>query len=416
MATVANLMVEINGDSSGLQSEMTRAQSASTTLLKGVGVLGAGIAALGAKSVVNAAKLESTTVAFTTMLGSAQDATKMLKELQTFSASTPFEFTEITAASQKLLAFGVNADDITDTLRNLGDVSAGIGAPIGEIAELYGKAKTQGRLFAEDINQLTGRGIPIIAELAKQFGVSESEVKKLVESGSVGFDNLQTAFEDMTASGSQFGGLMEAQSQTLAGMWSNLVDNLGQSSVVLGQTIVDALDLKPKLQSTIDALGDVTTLLQNEGLKGAIDEIFPKSTQAIIVGMAGAITGALIPAFVGLATSVGIAVAALAPFIAAGAAVAGMIYLINGAVKENGTVLQMENKYWLDTAANMQGAAKATDTASVSMGAFATMEGKASDERVAAAAATKAETAAIIASLGGVTAAAKTASASLTEM
>ena len=77
-------------------------------------------------------------------------------------------------------------------------------APVNEIAELYGKARVQGRLFAEDINQLTGRGIPIIQELAKQFGVSDSEVKKLVESGKVGFPNIERSFMDMTSQGGKF--------------------------------------------------------------------------------------------------------------------------------------------------------------------------------------------------------------------
>jgi len=248
--------------------------------------------------------------------------------LQTFAATTPFEFTEITAASKRLLAFGVNAEDITKTLRSLGDVSSGIGAPIGEIAELYGKAKTQGRLFAEDINQLTGRGIPIIGELAKQFGVSESSVRGLVESGQVGFANLQTAFENMTASGSQFGGLMEAQSQTLPGMWSNMMDAIGQSSVVLGQELIKTFNLKEHLGNVIEALGNITALLQSEGLMGALDKVFNDKTKATIVLIAGGIVGALVPAIWAAVTAFGAAVVALAPFIAAGAAVAAMAYTI----------------------------------------------------------------------------------------
>ena len=71
-----------------------------------------------------------------------------------------------------MIAFGEAADSVPDTLHRIGHISAGIQAPVNQIAELYGKARVQGRLFAEDINQPTGRGIPIIQELAKQFGIS----------------------------------------------------------------------------------------------------------------------------------------------------------------------------------------------------------------------------------------------------
>lgn len=335
MAVIADLMARLGVDTTDFQAGMSKvdsmmrnAQGASTALLAGVAVAAAGMAAFGVKSIIAAGQLEQTTVAFTTMLGSAERSTALLKELQTFAATTPFEFTEITAASKKLLAFGVNAEDITSTLRSLGDVSSGIGAPIGEIAELYGKAKTQGRLFAEDINQLTGRGIPIIAELAKQFNVSESEIRGLVESGKVGFPNLQLAFENMTAAGAQFGGLMEAQSKTLPGMWSNLMDAIGQSSVVLGQELIKTFDLKDKLAGVIEGLSQITALLQSEGLMGALDKIFNERTQLAIVTISGAIVAALIPALWGLVVAIGAGVIALAPFIVIGTAVSALAYTI----------------------------------------------------------------------------------------
>lgn len=326
MSTIANLMVKIGADTKDFTNAMSKAQGASKALLAGVGIAAVGIAAIGIKSIKAAGELEATTVAFNTMLGSAEKSKTLLVDLQKFAATTPFEFTEITTASKKLLAFGIGAEDITDTLRKLGDISSGIGAPIGEIAELYGKAKTQGRLFAEDINQLTGRGIPIIGELAAQFGITESEVKKLVESGAVGFSDLETAITSMTAKGSQFGGLMEAQSQTLPGMWSNLMDAMGQSSVVLGQELIKTFDLKEKLAGFIESLGEITALLQSEGLMGALDKIFNEKTKLMIVMISGAIFAALIPAIYGFVLAIGAAVIALAPFLLAGAAVAALAY------------------------------------------------------------------------------------------
>jgi tape measure domain-containing protein len=201
-------------------------------------------------------------VAFKTMLGSKEKADKLMAEVTQFAATTPFELSQVANATRSLLAFGISADKIKSTLRALGDVSAGIGAPIEELAQLYGKAKVQGRLFAEDINQLTGRGVPIIQELAKQFGVADDEVKKLVESGKVGFPQIEKAFQDLTAAGSLFGGLMEAQSKTLTGQlsnlsdaWSRMLNNIGKSNEgAFSGAISAATSLVDNYETVLDIL------------------------------------------------------------------------------------------------------------------------------------------------------------------
>jgi tape measure domain-containing protein len=201
-----------------------------------------------------AADYEQASVAFTVMLGSAEKAKDTLKALSDFAAATPFELPELIAAGRKLLAFGTTAEQLIPTLQKVGDVSSGIGAPIGEIAEIFGKAKVQGRLFMEDINQLTGRGIPIIQELAKQFHVTEDAVRGLVEAGQIGFPNLDKAFSSMTGSGGQFGGLMEKQSHTLAGLWSTMKDTWGQLTMAMAQPVADAI--KPMLERLTAWLGN----------------------------------------------------------------------------------------------------------------------------------------------------------------
>lgn len=193
----------------------------------------------------NAARLgieaEQSQVAFSTILGSASEAEAVLKSLTDFAANTPFNFTGVRDAAQQLLAFNFDAEELEPTLTRLGDVAAGVGTDFNELSTIYGKARVQGRLFAEDINQLTERGIPIIGELAKQFGVTESEVKGLVESGQVGFEELETAFVSLTSEGGKFFNLMAAQSETFGGQISNLQDRVDQFSIKLFEAFSPAL-------------------------------------------------------------------------------------------------------------------------------------------------------------------------------
>jgi len=224
---------------------------------------GAAAVGVGMKAVTAAADFEQTKVAFTTLIGDAAKAEQTLGKLRELGAKTPFEFPELADAGRKLIAFGESADSVPETLRRIGDVSAGVQAPVNEIAELYGKARVQGRLFAEDINQLTGRGIPIIQELAKQFGVSDSEVKKLVESGQVGFPAIERAFVSMTSQGGKFAGMMEAQGKTTGGLFSTLKDSINEVFLTLGTPINDAI--RPLVEQAIVLVQQLTPLATEAG-------------------------------------------------------------------------------------------------------------------------------------------------------
>jgi tape measure domain-containing protein len=232
----------------------------------GAALAGGGVAlAAGMKAVTSAADFEQTKVAFATLIGDAAKAEQTLAQLRELGAKTPFEFPELADAGRKLIAFGEGSDTVAATLARIGDVSAGVQAPVNEIAELYGKARVQGRLFAEDINQLTGRGIPIIGELAKQFGVSDSEVKKLVESGKVGFPNIERAFIDMTSQGGKFTGMMEAQSKTTNGLFSTLKDTINEVFLTLGTPINDAI--RPLVEQAIALAQKLAPLAAQAGTK-----------------------------------------------------------------------------------------------------------------------------------------------------
>ena len=239
---------------------------AGTALKAGIGsALAGGAAAMGVgvKAVNAAASFEQTKVAFSTLIGDAAKAEETLLKLRELGAQTPFEFPELADAGRKLIAFGESADTVPDTLRRIGDVSAGVQAPVNEIAELYGKARVQGRLFGEDINQLTNRGIPIIQELAKQFGVSDSEVKKLVASGEVGFPAIEQAFVSLTSEGGKFAGMMEAQSKTTTGLFSTLKDAINEVFLTLGEPINDAI--RPLVEQAIGLVQKLTPLAAEAG-------------------------------------------------------------------------------------------------------------------------------------------------------
>ena len=174
-------------------------------------------------------------VAFGTMLGNAERADALMSQLVKTAATTPFGLEEVANGAKQLLAYGFEAEKVNEILIRLGDIAAGLSVPLNDLVYLYGTTMAQGRLYTQDLNQFTGRGIPMIAELAKQFGVAESKVKELVEAGKVGFPEVQKVIESLTDEGGKFGGLMEAQSKTITGQISNIEDALSMMFNEIGQ-------------------------------------------------------------------------------------------------------------------------------------------------------------------------------------
>lgn len=203
------------------------------------GLVGIGSIGMIGKEVIGLGdKLEQANISFEVMLGSADKAKKMLADLSEFAGKTPFELQGIRDSAKQLMAMGIPAEKMIKTLKVLGDISAGTGAPLQQIAYAYGQVATAGVATTQDMNQLVNAGIPIWKELGKVVGVTASEVKKMVEGRQITFEQVETALTNMTEKGGQFADLMEAQSHTLTGQWNAFKDSLGAIGEKIGLAII----------------------------------------------------------------------------------------------------------------------------------------------------------------------------------
>lgn len=174
-------------------------------------------------------------ISFTTMLGSEQKAGALMDELIQTAARTPFNMTDVTEGAKQLLAYGIQANEVNDTLVHLGDIASGLNIPLGQLVYLYGTTVSQGRMFTMDLRQFMGRGIPLAEELGKILHQNTTEVQESVSKGKVTSDIFKEAIANMTQAGGRFGGLMEQQAETLQGRWSNIEDTIDQAINSIGQ-------------------------------------------------------------------------------------------------------------------------------------------------------------------------------------
>ena len=200
-------------------------------------------------------------ISFGTMLKSKEKANSLMAQMTDLAAKTPFGLQEVSEGAKRLLAIQVPAEEVTETLRRMGDVAAGLGVPMGQLIHVYGQVKTQGKLVTNDLYQFMNAGIPIIAELSKVVGKSETEIKDMVSAGKIGFPEVQAVIKNMTSEGGLFFNLMAEQSKSLGGQISNLQDNFDQMLNEIGKASEGAVS---------GAISSVSFLVENYQTLGKI--------------------------------------------------------------------------------------------------------------------------------------------------
>lgn len=202
-----------------------------------VGVALGGLAALKGTFdfVLNATReMEDLTTQFITFTGSADGAARQMERLTQFASQSPFALAEVAEANRILLAFGSSTEQSIEQLRQLGEVSAGTGKDLSEIATIFGQIQAEGKLTGERFNQLIERGINIGPELAKSLGVASTSIRGLISDSKITSDEVSKAFQKMTSEGGQFFGSTDRLSKTVSGSISTLKDNFSILAATIG--------------------------------------------------------------------------------------------------------------------------------------------------------------------------------------
>ncbi len=240
----------------------------------------------------------------TFLKGNQQEIDKFVAGLEKFAITTPYELKDLQQAAIQNLATGAKPDQILKDLQSIGDVAAGANASLKDLMEVYAKSRTEGRLQNIDIDQFTGRGVQLRAELAKMLGATEQEIRQLASDGKLEFRHLEEAIRRMSATGGVYFDAMANKAKTLEGKVSNIGDTFYQFQKQLGQafeplfsTVTDFLgqlvsgltentDLMSELKNQTQGLADY--FKQNpeiaENLSKALNELVRGAMSALVAG------------------------------------------------------------------------------------------------------------------------------------
>lgn len=258
---VRNISTNIQAEAADMeQSMLSFAQKGAMyiqTYLAGQGMMG-----LLSSIVQVRGQFQQLEIAFGTMLGSEEKTVMLMNQMANTAAKTPYDLTGVAEGAKQLLAYGESVDKVNDTLVRLGNIASGLSIPLNDIVYLYGTTMVQGRLYAQDVRQFTGRGIPLVKELAEMYGKTANEINDMVSAGKIGFEDVQKVLYKLTNEGGQFYNLMEKQSASLTGQisnledaWDSMLNRIGNANQgILSDGISGATYLVENYQKIIDIL------------------------------------------------------------------------------------------------------------------------------------------------------------------
>lgn len=226
-AKTESLSVPFSGLSKTLTGAFTKSQliaTAITSLTGKFASFGEGVVKQGAD--FNQA-MEKYRVAYTNMLGSAEQAQAVLNQIKQDAAHTPLNVDSLVQANQLLISAGVDAGKARSTILALGDaVSATSGGndALSRMAANLQQIKNVGKASAADIKQFAMAGIDIYGILADYTGKSTAEVQNMT----ISYDLLTAALQKASEEGGRYYNAMETQSQTMSGRIETLKDNWSQ--------------------------------------------------------------------------------------------------------------------------------------------------------------------------------------------
>ena len=167
-------------------------------------------------------EIQSLQTSFETLVGNKPQAEELFNSIREFAVKTPMQMKGLASAAQTMMSFNIPVEQIMENLKALGDVSMGDEQKFQSLSLAFSQMSATGKLMGQDLLQMINAGFNPLATISEKTGKSIGQLKEEMEKGAISADMVRQAFIDATSEGGKFYGMLEAQSKTLRGAYSNL--------------------------------------------------------------------------------------------------------------------------------------------------------------------------------------------------
>ena len=269
----------------GIQKEAKKTDGSFSTMgstlsgLAGGAVVGA-MVAIGKGIYDITAQAEQTRISMEVMLGDSGKASKMIGEIRSFAAATPFETADLEDAAKMMLGYGISAEKIMPNIKMLGDVASGNTEKFKSLTYAFSQIQASGKLAGQDLMQLINAGFNPLKIIADKTGISMGVLKKKMSDGAISADMVSAAFEIATSKGGLFYKMNETQALTLGGKMSTIIDTVKLMGLSMGESSMGGM------HSFLDTMQKIVDTLSKANYEPFMDAITAIGNSLGIVGTA----------------------------------------------------------------------------------------------------------------------------------
>lgn len=223
---------------------------------------GAGVLkALGAEMIRVRGEFQAADTAIETLLGNKEKANALMSQVREFAKISPLEFSDVTAATQMMLGFNIEAEKVPRYLQAIGDVSMGNTQKFNSMTLAFSQMSAAGKLMGQDLNQMINAGFNPLQIISEKTGKSIATLKDEMSKGAVSAEMVQQAFIDATSAGGKFYNMSENASKTINGQLSMMQDALDSVFNELGtkseSVIMDGIQMTTSLIQNYETVGKI---------------------------------------------------------------------------------------------------------------------------------------------------------------
>lgn len=211
-----------------------------------------------------ALNLENAKAKMSTFTKSTEQLDEIMNNVADSVDGTAFSMDSAATVAAGLFAAGIKeGDEMTNSLKLVGDAAQVSGRSMEEIGSIFNKVAANGKLSGDELNQLSDSGIPILQMLSDSTGKSTEEVRKLVSAGKIGFAEFSAAMEK------GLGGAAQKSGETFTSSFANLKSALSRIGAELMTPLLEGIT--PIMNTTKDM---IKNMVKGEDISGQMDTMF----------------------------------------------------------------------------------------------------------------------------------------------
>jgi len=189
-------------------------------------------------------------------LGNAEEGAKFTKQLKDYAYYNMFEFKDLAQASQQMIAYGHETDEIIKRLDQLSNVATGTHAPLMELVAAYNRAKSTGVVDANGLQSWAVKGV-MIKDVLKDLG--EQAVGTTIT-----FSQLNKVLDSVTGEGGQFHNLMGEMMNNISAEIGQFEDSFASMLNEIGEKYQDQIVGGIKYASElVDSYQQIAAVIQD---------------------------------------------------------------------------------------------------------------------------------------------------------